>query len=54
MQGTQRDFKNELLYSSFGINYAHLPARFRKVRVALPPTPPPPSPVSSMRALAST
>ena len=31
MQGTQTDFKNELLYRSFDINYSHLPARFRKV-----------------------
>ena len=33
VQGTQADFKNELLYKSFGINYNQLPARFRKVRV---------------------
>ena len=32
VQGTQTEHKNELLYSSFGINYASLPARFRKVR----------------------
>ena len=31
LQGTQADFKNELLYKSFGINYNQLPARFRKV-----------------------
>ena len=34
MQGTQTDFKNELLYASFGINYSTLPARFRKVRLS--------------------
>ncbi len=40
VQGTQTEFKNELLYSSFGINYADLPARFRKVRLGtpIPPT----------------
>jgi len=27
-------FKNELLYSRFGINYGKLPARFRKVQHA--------------------
>ncbi len=32
VQGSQADFKNELLYKSFGINYNQLPARFRKVR----------------------
>lgn len=31
-QGTQADFKNELLYKEFGINYSQLPAQFRKVR----------------------
>jgi tRNA(His) 5'-end guanylyltransferase len=31
VQGTQADFKNELLYKSFDINYSRLPARFRKV-----------------------
>jgi len=33
-QGTQVGFKNELLYSRFGINYGKLPARFRKVQHA--------------------
>jgi hypothetical protein len=31
MQGTDTAFKNELLFSQFGINYAHLPEQFRKV-----------------------
>lgn len=30
LKGTQTDFKNELLYSTFGINYNKLPAQFRK------------------------
>lgn len=30
LQGTQTAFKNELLFSRFGINYNDLPARFRK------------------------
>ena len=34
-QGTQTEQKNELLYSSFGINYATLPASFRKVHLPL-------------------
>ena len=29
-QGTQADFKNELLFSQFGINYNKLPERYRK------------------------
>ena len=32
-QGTQTAFKNELLYTTFGINYSTLPAIFRKVRL---------------------
>jgi len=32
LQGTQADFKNELLFTTFGINYSTLPERFRKVR----------------------
>ena len=32
LQGTQKEQKNELLFSKFGINYAKLPERFRKVR----------------------
>ena len=35
LQGTQTEQKNELLYAKFGINYAKLPARFRKVRRAV-------------------
>lgn len=31
MQGSQTDFKNELLYRDFGINYSKLSAQFRKV-----------------------
>lgn len=31
MQGTQADYKNELLFSDFGINYAKLPEQYRKV-----------------------
>lgn len=30
LKGTLSDFKNELLFQKFGINYAHLEARFRK------------------------
>lgn len=29
-QATDAKAKNELLFSQFGINYSHLPARFRK------------------------
>lgn len=32
MQGTLADYKNELLFSQFGLNYNALPERFRKVR----------------------
>ena len=32
-QGTQTAYKNELLYTTFGINYSTLPAIFRKVRL---------------------
>ena len=35
LQGTQTEQKNELLFSKFGINYAKLPVRFRKVRQRL-------------------
>jgi tRNA(His) 5'-end guanylyltransferase len=31
LQGTQTEQKNELLFSQFGINYAKLPERFKKV-----------------------
>ncbi len=31
LQGTQADFKNELLFSQFGINYNNLPEQYRKV-----------------------
>lgn len=34
LQGTQADFKNELLFSQFGINYNKLPEQYRKVRGA--------------------
>lgn len=34
LQGTDTAFKNELLFSQFGINYAQLPEQFRKVRAA--------------------
>lgn len=44
-QGSQADFKNELLFNQFGINYAHLPEQFKKVcaeeahcRLSPPPT----------------
>ncbi len=30
-QGTNAAAKNELLFSQFGINYAHLPEQFKKV-----------------------
>eukprot|EP00775_Hariotina_reticulata_P000608 gene608-896_t len=30
LKGTDTAFKNELLFSQFGINYAHLPEQFRK------------------------
>ena len=30
MQGTDAGFKNELLFSQFGINYAQLPEQFKK------------------------
>lgn len=29
-QGTLSDYKNELLFSQFGLNYSTLPERFRK------------------------
>jgi tRNA(His) guanylyltransferase len=29
-QGTDAAFKNELLFSRFGVNYAHLPEQFRR------------------------
>ena len=32
VQGTLTDFKNELLFEHFNINYNELPLRFRKVR----------------------
>jgi tRNA(His) guanylyltransferase len=39
-QGTDTGFKNELLFSQFGINYAQLPEQFRKgslvIRQTLP------------------
>lgn len=35
LRGTQADAKNELLFSSFGINYSTLPARFRKGSILL-------------------
>ena len=42
-QGTQADFKNELLFTSFGINYNSLPERYRKVRTpAIQSAEPPP------------
>lgn len=31
LKGTQTDFKNELLFNTFGINYNNLPQQFRKV-----------------------
>lgn len=30
LQGTDTGFKNELLFSQFGINYAQLPEQFKK------------------------
>ncbi|EME32180.1 tRNA(His) guanylyltransferase [Galdieria sulphuraria] len=30
LKGTYSDFKNELLFQKFGINYSHIEARFRK------------------------
>ena len=36
-QGTQTDFKNELLHSKFGINYNSLPPQFRKVGISSAP-----------------
>lgn len=33
-QGTQTNFKNELLFQHFQINYNDLPQRFRKVLLA--------------------
>lgn len=35
LEGTLSDFKNELLFSTFGINYAELPAMFRRGSVVL-------------------
>jgi tRNA(His) guanylyltransferase len=35
VQGTGAGFKNELLFSQFGINYAHLPEQFRKGSVVI-------------------
>jgi tRNA(His) 5'-end guanylyltransferase len=32
LQGTLSDYKNELLFTEFGINYNALPDRLRKVR----------------------
>lgn len=34
LQGTLSDYKNELLFSQFGLNYSMLPERFRKVGAA--------------------
>eukprot|EP00803_Ostreobium_quekettii_P007064 evm.model.scf_1407.1 EVM.evm.TU.scf_1407.1 scf_1407:1527-6227(+) len=34
-QGTQTDFKNELLFKEFGVNYAELPERYRKGSVVI-------------------
>lgn len=40
LQGTDAGFKNELLFSTFGINYAQLPEQFKKgslvIRQTLP------------------
>lgn len=33
-QGTLSDYKNELLFSQFGLNYSTLPERFRKASAA--------------------
>lgn len=35
LKGTLSDFKNELLFTQFGINYAHLPEQFRKGSVVV-------------------
>lgn len=35
LKGTLTDFKNDLLFSEFGINYAKLPERFRKGSVVV-------------------
>lgn len=35
LKGTLADFKNEMLFSQFGINYSDLPAQFRKGSVVL-------------------
>lgn len=35
LKGTLADFKNELLFTQFGINYNDLPARFRKGSVII-------------------
>lgn len=35
LKGTLTDFKNELLFTDFGINYANLPERFRKGSVVV-------------------
>lgn len=35
LKGTQADFKNELLFSTFGINYSKLPEQYRKGSVVL-------------------
>jgi tRNA(His) guanylyltransferase len=35
LKGTLADFKNELLFTQFGINYNEIPARFRKGSVII-------------------
>jgi tRNA(His) guanylyltransferase len=35
LTGTRTNFKNELLFSQFGINYNELPAQFRKGSVVI-------------------
>lgn len=35
LKGTLTDFKNELLFTQFGINYSDLPERFRKGSVVV-------------------
>lgn len=35
LKGTLTDFKNELLFTEFGINYSNLPQRFRKGSVVV-------------------
>ncbi|GMH40928.1 hypothetical protein BSKO_08832 [Bryopsis sp. KO-2023] len=35
LKGTQKDFKNELLFSQFGINYTDLPEQFKKGSVLI-------------------